>query len=95
VLAACSPRVGLVGPPDEEAPSVLQDVSSRPRILYRRFSDLLRLLSLLLSSYRYADTGMLSLVHLKRLAQSARVVPSEPRPQPPCSESLPRRLKRG
>jgi hypothetical protein len=36
---------------------------------------------------------MLSLAPLKRLAQSARVVPSEPRPQPPCAEPLPAQVE--
>jgi hypothetical protein len=38
---------------------------------------------------------VLSLAPLKRLAKSARVVPSEPRPQPPCAESLPAQLEEG
>jgi hypothetical protein len=46
------------------------------------------LLALLLSSRRYAAASMLSLAPLKCLAQIARVVPSEPRPQPPCAEPL-------
>jgi hypothetical protein len=37
----------------------------------------------------YADTGVLSLAPLKHLALSARVVPCEPRLQPPCAEPLP------
>jgi hypothetical protein len=38
---------------------------------------------------------VLSLVPLKRLAQSARVVPSEPRPQPLCTELLPAQVEEG
>jgi hypothetical protein len=36
-----------------------------------------------------------SLAPLKRLALSARVVPSEPRPQPPCTEPLPVQVEEG
>jgi hypothetical protein len=36
-LEACSPRAGLVGPAGKETPGALQDVSSRARILHRRF----------------------------------------------------------
>jgi hypothetical protein len=46
-------------------------------------------LTSILSSRRYDDTGVLNLAPLKRLAQSVRVVPSEPRPQLPCAEPLP------
>jgi hypothetical protein len=74
---------------------VLQDVSSHLRILYRRFSNLLFLLTLFLSSCRYADTGVLSLAPLKHLAQSARVVSFEPRPQPPCAEPLLAQVEEG
>jgi hypothetical protein len=74
---------------------VLQNVSSRPRSLHRGLSDLFCLLTLLLSSRRYADTGVLSLAPLKPLAQSARVMPSEPYPQPPCAEPLPAQLEEG
>jgi hypothetical protein len=52
-------------------------------------------LTLILSSRRYADTGVLSLAPLKCLAQSARVVPSELRPQPPCAEPLPTQVEEG
>jgi hypothetical protein len=45
-------------------------------------------LTSILSSRWYADTGVLSLAPLKRLAISTRVVPSEPRPQPLCAEPL-------
>jgi hypothetical protein len=45
-------------------------------------------LTLILSSRRYADTGVLSLAPLKWLTQSALVVPSEPRLQPPGAEPL-------
>jgi hypothetical protein len=40
------------------------------------------------SSHRHADTGVLSLTPLKRLALSTRVVPFEPCPQPPYVELL-------
>jgi hypothetical protein len=89
------PRVGLVKPAGEEAPGALQDVSSRARILHHRFSDLLCLLTLFLSSRRYADTGVLNLAPLKRLALSAWVVSSEPRPQPPRAEPLPTQAEEG
>jgi hypothetical protein len=91
----CSPRTGLVGPPGEEALGALQDVSSRLRIFYRRFSDLLCSLTLLLSSRRNADAGVLSLAPLKRLSLSTWVVPSEPRPQPLCAEPLPAQAEEG
>jgi hypothetical protein len=52
-------------------------------------------LTSILSSRRYVDTGELSLAPLKRLAQSAWVVPSEPRPQPPCVEPLPAQVEEG
>jgi hypothetical protein len=83
-----SPRAGLVDPPGEEVPGALQDVSSRPRSLHRKLFDLSCSLTLILSSRRHADIGVLSLAPLKLLALSARVMPSEPRPQPPCVESL-------
>jgi hypothetical protein len=38
---------------------------------------------------------VLSLAPLKRLAQSARVVPSEPRPQPPCADPLSAQVEEG
>jgi hypothetical protein len=38
---------------------------------------------------------VLSLAPLKRLAQSARVVSSEPRPQPLCAEPLPVQVEEG
>jgi hypothetical protein len=38
---------------------------------------------------------MFSLAPLKRLALSARVVPSEPCPQPPCIEPLPVQVEKG
>jgi hypothetical protein len=41
-------------------------------------------------AHRY---GVLSLAPLKRLALSAWVVTSEPRPQPPCAELLPARAE--
>jgi hypothetical protein len=53
------------------------------------------LLTLILFSRRHTDTGVLSLAPLKRLAQSARVVPSELRPQPPCAKSLPVQVGEG
>jgi hypothetical protein len=53
------------------------------------------LLTLLLSSRRYANTGVLSPAPLKCLTQSARVVPSEPRPQPSCAEPLPAQVEEG
>jgi hypothetical protein len=83
-----SPRAGLVGSPGEEVPGPLQNVSSRPWCIHCGFPDLFCLLALLLSSRRYADTSVLSLAPLKCLAQIARAVPSEPRPQPPCAEPL-------
>jgi hypothetical protein len=79
-LQARSPRAGLVGPPSEEVPSALQDVSSRPRSLHHELFDLSCLLTLILSSRKHADTGVLSLAPLRRLALSTRVMPSEPRP---------------
>jgi hypothetical protein len=48
-----------------------------------------------MSSRRYADTGVLSLAPLKFLAQSARVVPSVPHAQPPCTEPLPTQVEEG
>jgi hypothetical protein len=56
---------------------------------------LFRLLNLFLSSRRYANTGVLSLAPLKRLAQSERVVPSEPRPQPLRAEPLQVQVEEG
>jgi hypothetical protein len=53
------------------------------------------LLTLIPSSRRYVDTDMLSLAPLKRLAQSARVVPSEPVPSPCAPSRSRRRLRRG
>jgi hypothetical protein len=53
------------------------------------------LANLVLSYCRHADTNVLSLVSLKRLALSARVVPSEPRPQPSSAESLPVQVEEG
>jgi hypothetical protein len=53
------------------------------------------LLTSILSSRRYANTGVLSLTPLKRLAQSARVIPSEPRPEPPCADPLPAQVEEG
>jgi hypothetical protein len=70
-------------------------VNTHLRSLHRGFFDLFCLLTLLLSSRRYADTGVLSLVPQKCLAQSARVVPSEPRPQPLCTELLPAQVEEG
>jgi hypothetical protein len=92
---AHSSRTGLVEPPGEEAPGALQDVSPRHRIFYRRFSNLLCSLTLLLSFRSYADTGVLSLAPLKCLALSARVVPSEPRSQPPRVGPLPAQAEEG
>jgi hypothetical protein len=46
------------------------------------------LLILVPPSRRHADTGALNLTPLKRLALSAPVVPSEPRPQHPYTEPL-------
>jgi hypothetical protein len=56
---------------------------------------LLCILTLFLSSRRYADTGVLSLVPLKRLALSTRVVSSEPHPQPLRAEPLPAQAEEG
>jgi hypothetical protein len=39
--------------------------------------------------------GVLSLAPLKSLAQSARVVPSKPRPQPLCTGPLPVQVEAG
>jgi hypothetical protein len=39
-LQACSPRAGLNGPPDEEVPGALQNVSSRPPSLNHGFFNL-------------------------------------------------------
>jgi hypothetical protein len=50
---------------------------------------------MLLSSRRYADTSVLSLVPLKHLALNAREVPSEPRSQPPRAEPLPTQAEDG
>jgi hypothetical protein len=47
------------------------------------------------SSCRHADTGVLNLAPLKLLALSARVMPSEPRPQPPYAEPLPVQVEEG
>jgi hypothetical protein len=60
-LQACNPRAGLIGPPDEEIPGALQDVSYRPQSLHREFFNLPCLLNSTLSSRRYADTSVLSL----------------------------------
>jgi hypothetical protein len=84
VLQAHCPRAGLVGPPGEEIPGALQDVSYHPLSLCHEFFNLSCLLNSTLSSRRHADTGVLSLAPLKRLALSAQVVPFEPHPQPPC-----------
>jgi hypothetical protein len=94
-LQARSPRVGLVGPHGGEVSGALQDVSSCPRNHHRRLFSLFCLLILVLSSRRNADTGVLSLAPLKRLALSAWVVPSEPRPQPPYTEPLPVQVEEG
>jgi hypothetical protein len=91
--SACNPRAGLIGPPGEEVLGVLQNVRCCPRIPHRGFFYLCCLLTSIPSSRRYADTDMLSLAPLKRLAQSARVVPSEPRPQPACAELLPAQVE--
>jgi hypothetical protein len=53
------------------------------------------LLTLIISSRRHVDTGVLSHAPLKRLALSAQVVPSEPRPQPPYAEPLPVQVEEG
>jgi hypothetical protein len=53
------------------------------------------LLNLVPSSHRYADTGILNLAPLKHLALSARVIPSEPRPQPPYAEPLSVQVEEG
>jgi hypothetical protein len=74
---------------------VLQNVSSRPQSLHRGFFSLFCLLTSTLPPRRYADIGVLSLTPLKRLAQSTRVVPSEPRPQPLCAEPLPAQVEEG
>jgi hypothetical protein len=74
---------------------VLQNVSSCPQSLHHGFFNLCCPLTLIPSSRRYGDTGVLSLAPLKRLAQIAWVMPSEPRPQPPCAESLPAQVKEG
>jgi hypothetical protein len=50
---------------------------------------------MLLSSRRYADTSVLSLVPLKHLALNAREVPSEPCSQPPRAEPLPTQAEDG
>jgi hypothetical protein len=94
-LQACSPRVGLVGSPGEEVPGALQDVSFRSQSLHHKLFNLPCLLTSVPSSRRHADTGVLSLASLKCLALSARVVPSEPRPQPPCAEPLPVQVVEG
>jgi hypothetical protein len=91
----CSPQAGLVGPPNEEVPGALQNVSSRLQSLYHEFFYLLCLLTSIMSSRRHADTNVLSFAPLKRLAQSARVVPSKPCPQPPCAELLPVQVEEG
>jgi hypothetical protein len=39
-LQACSPRAGLIRPPGEEVPGVLQDVSFRPWSLHRELFNL-------------------------------------------------------
>jgi hypothetical protein len=77
---ARSSRAGFVGPPVEEVPGALQDVSPCPRSLCRELFSLFCLLILVPSSHRYVYIGILSLTSLKRLALSERVVPSEPRP---------------
>jgi hypothetical protein len=87
-LQARSPRADLVGLPSEEIPGVLQDVSSCPQSHRHELFSLFCLLNLVLSSRRNADTGVLILAPLNRLALGARVVPSEPRPQPPYAEPL-------
>jgi hypothetical protein len=74
-----APEQGSSGRLAKKAPCALQDVSSRLRILYRRFSDLICLLTMFLASRRHSDTSVLSLAPLKRQAQSARVVSFEPR----------------
>jgi hypothetical protein len=91
----CSPRAGLVGLPDEDVPGVLQNVSSHPQSLHHGFFNSCCSLTSILSSHRYTDTGVLSLAPLKRLSQSTRVVPSEPRPQPSCAEPLPTEVEEG
>jgi hypothetical protein len=92
---ACSPRAGFVGRPGEEVPGALQDVSSCPRSHHRDLFSLFFLLILAPYFCRYADTGVLSLVPLKRLALSARVVPFEPRPQPLHAELHPGQVEEG
>jgi hypothetical protein len=94
-LQSCSPRAGLIGPPNEEVTGALQDVSSRAQSLHHELFDLSCLLTLILSSLRYADIGVLSLTPLKRLALSAWVLPSEPRPQPLCTEPLSVQVEEG
>jgi hypothetical protein len=53
------------------------------------------LANLVPSFSRHADTGILSLAPLKHSALSARVVPFEPRPQPPYAEPLPVQVEEG
>jgi hypothetical protein len=89
------PRAGLIGPPDEEVPGALQNVSFHRWSLHHGPFDLFCFLTLLLSSHRYDDTGVLSLTPLKHLAQSARVMPSEPRPNLRAPSRCRRRLRRG
>jgi hypothetical protein len=73
----------------------LQDVSLCPRSLHHEpFSSFCSLI-LIPSSRRHADTSVLSLAPLKRLALSARVVPSEPHPQPPYGEPLSVQVEEG
>jgi hypothetical protein len=66
-----------------------------PWSFHRRFSNLFYLFTLLLSSRRYADTSVLSLAPLKRLAQSAQVVHAKPIPSPRVPSCSRRRLRRG
>jgi hypothetical protein len=94
-LQARNPQAGLVGPPGEEVPGALQDVSFHSRSLHCELFNLPCLLTLILSSRRHADTGVLRLAPLKRLALSARVMPSEPHPKPPYAEPLPVQVDEG
>jgi hypothetical protein len=77
------------------SPRCAPNVRSCPQSLHCGFFNLCCLLTLIPSFGRYADTGVLSLALLKRLAQSMRVVPSEPGPQPPCAEPLPAQVEEG
>jgi hypothetical protein len=86
--AAPEARAGHVGLPSEERLGALQDVSLRLQPLSSVILPTC-LLTLAFVFRSHADTGVLRLGPLKRLALRAQIISPEPQPQPPSTRLVP------